>query len=116
MKWTTEEEQRFTELKLRQLDNLLSSEEEKELAQLRAYVGELEDHLLNPALNNLEQENATLQSLLTSLREENQELLALSERQTRLIEDTKKWIVEFENRYALLQNDFVRLTEGLSAD
>lgn len=116
MKWTSEEEQRFTELKLRELDNLLSDEERKELKHLRAAVNAVEDELLNPVLDKLEQENTNLQSLLNNLTDENQELLELSQRQTHLIDDTKKWIAEFENRYAIIQNDFVRLTQGLSTN
>jgi len=115
MNWTFEEEQRFTELKLRELDNLLKPEEKNELQRLRAQVSKVEDKVLNPILGKLEQENADLQSFLTDLTKENHELLALSQRQTRLIEDTKKWIAEFESRYALIQNDFVRLTQDLSA-
>ena len=94
MKWTIEEEERFTKLKLRELDNQLSISEKDELEQLRTVVRDAEDTILTPTLDKLQQENANLQSLLIELTDENKELIALSKRQNRLIKKAKNWIAD----------------------
>ncbi len=110
--WTSEQKQRFNQLRLRALDGLLSAAEQEELHQMRAEIALIEEATMAPALTKLEQGNARLQTMLTELTQENTDLLALSQRQKRLIIDTKQWIAEFEQRYALIQSDFVRLTQS----
>ena len=92
MNWTPEHEQRFNELRLRALDGVLSETEQEELLQLRAAIALIEEATVAPALEKLEQENAHLQTMLVELAHENKELLALSQRQSHLITDTKLWI------------------------
>lgn len=92
MNWTPEQQQRFTELRLRALDGLLSADEQEELAQLRAAIAMVEEVTMAPALQKLEQENVQLQTILTELTQANEQLHALSQRQKRLIRDTKQWI------------------------
>ena len=92
MNWITEQQQRFTELRLRALDGLLSADEQEELAQLRAAIAMVEEVTMAPALQKLEQENVQLQTILTELTQENEQLHALSQRHKRLIRDTKQCI------------------------
>ena len=77
MEWTIEQEQRFTELKLRELDDLLSDSEREELTAICSMLVEDEEKTLAPALERLQEENAKLQSLLTELNEGNKAALPL---------------------------------------
>ncbi len=109
--WTPEIEQRFTELRLRQLSGNLTEAEQKELAEIRALVEVAESQATAAALKRLESEQAVLQNVLENLQTENKELVQLLNQQALLIADTKRWLSEFDQRYSLIQNAFVRLTE-----
>jgi ABC-type phosphate transport system auxiliary subunit len=110
-KWTPEIEQRYTELRLRQLSGNLTPAEEKELSKIRAIVAVVEAEITTPALQKLEAEQAALQNRLASLQAENSEMVQLLNQQALLIADTKRWLREFEQRYTAIQNSLTRLTE-----
>ncbi|MFO7538177.1 MAG: hypothetical protein R6X32_08955 [Chloroflexota bacterium] len=110
-KWTPETEQRYTELRLRQLSGNLTPAEEKELSKIRAMVAVVEAEITTPALQKLESEQAALQNRLDSLQAENSELVQLLDQQALLIADTKRWLREFEQRYTAIQNRLTRLTK-----
>jgi hypothetical protein len=110
-KWTDEIEQRFTELRLRKLtDDSLTEAEQKELAELIAMVEIVEFDTTATALKKLETEQIALQSVLGKYKNENKELIELFNQQALLIVDSKRWLAEFEQRYAIIQNSFTRLT------
>jgi len=110
-KWTPEIEQRFTELRLRKLtDDSLTEAEQKELAELIAIVEVVESDTTATALKKLEIEQIALQNVLEKDENENKELIELFKQQALLIADSKGWLAEFEQRYAIIQNSFTRLT------
>lgn len=109
-KWTSEIEERFTELRLRKLSGHLSAEEQQELDEIRALVNVVESETFTPALQKLESERATLQGILSNHQKENSELMQLLNQQSMLIADTKHWLKEFEQRYSAVQSAFSRLT------
>lgn len=88
-KWTPEIEQRYTELRLRQLSSSLTPAEATELSKIRAMVAVVEAETTAPALQKLEAEQAMLQDKLTSLQAENSELVQLLNQQALLIANTK---------------------------
>ena len=110
-KWTLETEQRFTELRLRQLSGILTEAEQQELTAIQAKVEEIEAATVAPALKRLESEQHVLQKNLENLQTDNTELVQLLNLQALLIADTKRWLEEFEQRYALIQTSFTRLTD-----
>ncbi len=108
-KWTPEIEQRFTELRLHKLmGNNLTETEQKELADMTAMVERVESD--TTALKRLETEQITLDSVLEKAQIENKALVQLLNQQALLIADSKQWLAEFEQRYAIIQNAFTRLT------
>lgn len=109
-KWTPEIEERFTELRLRKLSGNLTEAEQKELTEIRAMVEVVESEMTVSALKRLESEQAALQKVLENHQIENNELLQLLNQQALLIADTKRWLTEFEQRYAAVQTAFSRLT------
>ena len=111
MKWTPEIEQRFTELRLRKLSGSLTKAEQKELTEIRAMVEVVEFETTAPALKRLESEQVALQKVLENLQIENNELVQVFNQQALLIADTKRWLREFEQRYSVIQNAFIRLAE-----
>ncbi|VAW32439.1 hypothetical protein MNBD_CHLOROFLEXI01-3615 [hydrothermal vent metagenome] len=111
IKWTSEIEQRFTELRLRKLSGNLTEEERKELTQLREIVEVVEFESAAPLLKKLESEQGALQNVLESHQAENNELVQLLNQQALLIADTKRWLKEFEQRYSIIQSSFTRLTK-----
>jgi chromosome segregation ATPase len=114
-KWTPEIEQRYTELRLRQLSGSLTSAEVKELSEIRAMVAVVEAEIAEPALQKLEIQQAALQDRLAHLQAENSELVQLLNQQALLIADTKRWLREFEQRYTAIQNNLTRLTKQFVA-
>ncbi|MEK8016271.1 MAG: hypothetical protein VSS75_005335 [Candidatus Parabeggiatoa sp.] len=109
--WTPEIEQRFTELRLRKLTRgSLNEAEQKELASITTMVDIVESDTAAGALKRLETEQKALQSVLEKSQIENQELVQLFNQQALLIADSKHWLAEFEQRYAVIQNAFRRLT------
>lgn len=110
VEWTSEIEQRFTELRLRKLSGNLTQAEQKELTEIRAIVEIVESETADPVLNRLEFEQLALQRALKNHQAENDELVQLLNQQALLIADTKRWLREFEQRYSDIQNAFTRLT------
>lgn len=110
-KWTPEIEQRFTELRLRQLSGNLTEAELKELTQIQALVEDVEAETTELALKKLESEQAVLQKALADHQVENNELVQLFNQQALLIADTQRWLKDFEQRYSVIENSFTRLTK-----
>lgn len=110
-KWTPEIEQRFTELRLRQLSANLTEAELTELTQIQALVERVEAKTTGLALKKLESEQAALQKALADYQIENNELVQLFNQQALLIADTQRWLKEFEQRYSVIENSFSRLTK-----
>lgn len=109
-KWTSEIEQRFTELRLRKLSGNLTKVEQKELAKIRAMVEVVESKATSSVLAKLESERIALQENLGDIQAENNELVQLFNQQALLIADTKRWIREFEQRYSTIRTSYTRLT------
>jgi hypothetical protein len=109
-KWTPEIEERFTELRLRQLSGNLTEAEQEELAEMRAVIELIESEITVSALKRLESEQAAMQKVVDDLQVENHELVQLLNQQALLIADTKRWLKEFEQRYSSIRNSFSRLT------
>jgi hypothetical protein len=104
-------EQRFTELRLRRLSGNLTEAEQIELVEIQAMVEVVESEITTKALKKLETEQIALQDVLEKHQTENKELVQLLNQQALLIADTKRWLAEFEQRYAVIQNSFTQLTE-----
>jgi hypothetical protein len=109
--WTPEIEQRFTELRLRRLSGSLTEAEQRELAEIQTMVEIVESETTTLALKRLETEQLALQDVLEKHQTENQDLVQLLNQQALLIADTKRWLAEFEQRYAVIQKSFTQLTE-----
>lgn len=109
MDWTPEIEQRFTELRLRQLSGDLAPLEQRELVEIRAAVEKIETESVAPVFRKLESEQAALQKALDGLQAENDDLTQLFNQQALLISDTQEWLEQFERRYSVIQKTFSRL-------
>ncbi len=110
-KWTPEIEQRFTELRLGKLTgNGLTEAEQVELAELTAMVEVVESDTTAKALKKFTTDQIALEEVLEKYQQENQELVELFNQQALLIADSKRWLAEFEQRYAIIKNAFTRLT------
>jgi len=111
MTWTPEIEQHFTELRLRKLTgDSLTQAEQKELAELIAMIEVVESDTTATALKKLESDQMALQGNFEKFQIENKELTELFNQQALLIADSKRWLAEFEQRYAIIQNSLTRLT------
>ena len=83
MEWTPEIEQRFTELRLRQLSGDLAPSEQRELAEIRAAVDAIETETVAPILRKLELGQAEIQKTLDKLQVANDDLIQLLNQQQR---------------------------------
>ncbi|MEN8220889.1 MAG: hypothetical protein ABFS56_31945 [Pseudomonadota bacterium] len=68
VKWTSEIEQRFTELRLRRLSGSLTETEQRELAEIQATVEVVESETTTFALKRLETEQIARQDILEKLQ------------------------------------------------
>ena len=109
--WTSEIEERFTELRLREMGGQLTAVEQMELDELYAQLATVAEESTAPWLSRVEQEQADLESLLASEQTRNRELMALFNQQALLIADSKRWLAEFEQRYAAVHTGFTELAK-----
>ncbi|MEN8220874.1 MAG: hypothetical protein ABFS56_31870 [Pseudomonadota bacterium] len=68
VKWTSEIEQRFTELRLRRLSGSFTETEQRELADIQATVEVVESETTTFALKRLETEQIARQDILEKLQ------------------------------------------------
>ncbi len=111
IKWTSEIEARFTELRLKKLNGNLTTKEENELSEIREVISVVEDEITESVLKKLESDQALISEVLKTSQREKESLVKLRNQQALLIADTKRWIQEFEERYFLIQDSFSRLTK-----
>ncbi|MDA0244996.1 MAG: hypothetical protein OT477_16385 [Chloroflexi bacterium] len=97
LEWTSEIEERFTELRLREMGGQLTAVEQ---AELYAQLATVAEESTAPWLSRVEKEQADLENMLSSEQTRNRELMALFNQQALLIADSKRWLAEFEQRYA----------------
>lgn len=111
MDWTSEIEQRFTELRLRELNDVLTDVEKLELDHLFQKLRILEEQQAFPVVQKMDALLSDLSSNLKTVHTENLRLIELTSRQALLVADAKRWLGEFERRYAFIETEFQKLTE-----
>lgn len=105
LSWTPEQEQRFTDLRLLQLERPLVADEQKELDTFWKAIQNIDTTA--SAFYQLEENSNKSQHVLTDLESDNQALVELFNQQASLIKDTKRWLVDFEQRYSNLHKNKV---------
>jgi hypothetical protein len=91
MNWT-EQQQRFDELRERELVGLLSAQEYDELAVLIKLIEASEARYLAPALAHLAARQGEQEASLATQRARNEELAALVQQHEQLFNETRQWL------------------------
>ena len=110
MKWTKELEERFTELRQRELGGMLNEAEEFELIELMAMLETGEATQFVNVIAHLNAEQAMLRARLQTSQTDNENLAKVLNQQEQLVADARKWLVEFEKRHTMIQQSYTRLT------
>lgn len=116
MGWTTEQQKLFDELRARKITGALTADENARLVELTKLLEAEEARHLMPATAHLRAEQSALRERLRALNRENEELARLVNQQEQLVVDARRWLAQFEQRHAQIQQTYTRLTgEVLSA-
>jgi len=109
MEWTEETQQRFDELRQRELAGPLGDVEQGELARLYAALEADEARYLGPTIERMGRAQQAADTELAARQTRNEELATLVQQQEQLIAEARAWLAQFERRRLLLQERYARL-------
>lgn len=110
LEWTKAIEERFTNLRRRELSGTLSAAEEIELAKLIAAIEADESTLLVQTVERMSSEQLAMRLRLQALQNDNENLAKVLNQQEQLVADARRWLAEFERRHNLIQQSYTQLT------
>ena len=110
LEWTKDLEERFTELRQRELSGTLNAIEEIELTNLIYSIEGDESVQLTKVIIGMSSEQTAMRLRLQSLQVDNENLAKVLNQQELLVSDARKWLEEFEKRHHIIQQSYMRLT------
>jgi Mg2+ and Co2+ transporter CorA len=110
MAWTQEQQQRFDELRRRELTAPLQDAEQRELWTLQEALEAEEARYLAPALEQMQREQEAGEQALLDAQRRNEELAQLAQQHEQLIGEAHQWLTQFDQRRLVLQERFNALT------
>jgi len=107
MKWNDVQQKRFDDLRIRDLSGALTAEEQAELAAGYAFLEQEENLYLEPAIAQMDVEQAAMRERLEIMQADNEELAA---QQEQLVVDARRWLADYTRRHKRIQQSYARLT------
>lgn len=109
MSWTNETQTRLNRLRNQELTGTLTELERAELAALMTEVETEEVEALAPAMLRLRTELQALEREVATVQDANEESARLVARQQALAADGRRFVAEFEQRRAAINQGLARL-------
>lgn len=113
--WNETKQEKLNDLQRRELENLLTAEEEQTLESLLSELEQAEWQTLNPALEHEREEQSNLRKEISHTETQNAVLTAIASRQNDLVKRAATQLNSLRTEHEALKNERERVLHDLAA-